>query len=88
MSSVKWGPFCLILNVVINTLLTIEPNIDGVSMVARKGTVKPVCNDHLSNKIYYLQFIQYCVLMKTEGTDLLLLTIPAIWSSFRWPLAT
>ena len=26
--------------------------------------------------------------MKTEGTNLLLLTISAFWSSFRWPLAT
>ena len=33
------------------------------------GTVKPVCNDHLYDKIYYLWLIQYCVLMKTEGTN-------------------
>ena len=26
--------------------------------------------------------------MKTEGTNLLLLTISAFWSSSRWPLAT
>ena len=32
------------------------------------STVKPVCNDHLFNKINYLWFIQKCVLMKTEGT--------------------
>ena len=32
-------------------------------------TVKPVCNDHLYNKIYYLCLIQLCVLMKTEGTN-------------------
>ena len=51
-------------------------------------TVKPVCNDHLYNKIYYLLFIQQCVLMKTEGTNLLLLTISAFWSPSRWPLAT
>ena len=51
-------------------------------------TVKPVCNDHLSNKIYYLWFIQKCVLMKIEGTNLLLLTISAFWSSSptRWAL--
>ena len=42
-------------------------------------TVKPVCNDHLYNKIYYLWFFQQCVLMKTEGTNLLLLTISAFW---------
>ena len=24
-------------------------------------TVKPVCNDHLYNKIFYLWYIQYCV---------------------------
>ena len=51
-------------------------------------TVKPVCNDHLSNKIYYLLFIQWCVLMKTEGSNSLLLTISAFWSSSRWPMAT
>ena len=26
--------------------------------INNKNTVKPVCNDHLSNKIYYLWFIQ------------------------------
>ena len=52
------------------------------------NTVKPVCNDHLYNKIHYLWFIQECVLMKTEGTNLLLLTISAFWSSSRWPMAT
>ena len=52
------------------------------------STVKPVCNDHLYNKIYFLWFIQLCVLMKTEGTDLLLITISAFCSSSRWPLAT
>ena len=52
------------------------------------NTVKPVCNDHLYNKIYYLWFIQQCVLMKTESTNLLLLTLSAFWSSSRWPLAT
>ena len=51
-------------------------------------TVKPVCNDHLYNKIHNLWFIQECVLMKTGGTNLLLLTIYAFWGSSRWPLAT
>ena len=51
-------------------------------------TVKPVCNDHLYNKIDYLSFIQSCVLMNIEGTNLLVLTISAFWSSSRWPLAT
>ena len=41
-------------------------------------TVKPVCNDHLCNKMYYLRFIQQWVLMKTAGTNLLLLTISAL----------
>ena len=50
-------------------------------------TVKPVDNDHLYNKIRYLWFIQKCVLMKTEGTNLLLVTISAFWRSSRWPLA-
>ena len=43
-------------------------------------TVKPVCNDHLYNKICYMWFIQNCVYIKTEGTNLLLLTIAAFWS--------
>ena len=51
-------------------------------------TVKPVCYDHLHNQIYCLWFIQQCVLMKIAGTNVLLLTISAIWSSSRWPLAT
>ena len=38
-------------------------------------TVKPVCNDHLYNKIHYLWFVQWCALMETEGTNLLLLSI-------------
>ena len=50
--------------------------------------VKLVCNDHLYDKIHYLWFIQQCVLMKTEGTNLLLLIFSAFWSSSRWPLAT
>ena len=50
-------------------------------------TVKPACNDHPYNKIYYLWFIQQWVLMKTEGINLLLLTISAFWNSTRWPLA-
>ena len=52
------------------------------------GTVKPVCKDHLYNKICYLWFIQYCVWLKTKGSNLLLLTISAFWGSSRWPLAT
>ena len=51
-------------------------------------TVNPVCNDHFYNYIHYQRFIQQCVLMKTEGINLLLLTISAFWSSSRWPLAT
>ena len=51
-------------------------------------TMKPVYNDHLYNKIYYLQFIQKCILMKTEGTNIILVTMSAFWSSSRWPLAT
>ena len=31
--------------------------------------MKPVCNDHLYNEIYYLWFIQLCDLMMTEGTN-------------------
>ena len=51
-------------------------------------TVKPVCNDHLYNKSFYLWFIQKYALMMTEGTNLLVLTISAFWGSSRWPLAT
>ena len=39
--------------------------------------VKPVYNDHLYNKVYYLQFIQKYVLMKTEGTNIILVTMSA-----------
>ena len=42
------------------------------------STVKPVCNDHLYNEFYYLWFIEQCVLMKTGGTNLLVLTIAAL----------
>ena len=42
----------------------------------------------LYDKIYCLWFIQWCVLMKAERTNLLLLKISAFWSSSRWPLAT
>ena len=49
------------------------------------NTVKCFCNDHLYDKTYYLWFIQYCVLMKTECTYLLLLTISAFWSSLGGP---
>ena len=53
-----------------------------------EDTVKPVYNDHLYSKIYYLWLFQQCVFMKTESTNLLLLTISAFWSSSRWPMAT
>ena len=51
------------------------------------ATVKPVCNDHLYYKIYHLCFIQHCVLMKTEGANLLVLTM-FFCNSSRWPLVT
>ena len=44
------------------------------------NTVKPVCSDHLYNKLYHLWFIQLCVFMMIEGTNLLVLTISAFWS--------
>ena len=69
MSSAKWRPFCLGLNVLetwryviwyfelttpIARLygqdMSIYTNIDGI-------TVKPVYNDHIYNKTYYLWFI-------------------------------
>ena len=46
-----------------------KPSDDYIS------TVKPVCNDHLYNKIHHLWFIQSCVLMKIEGNNSLVLTI-------------
>ena len=42
---------------------------------AYTDTAKPVCNDHLYDEIYHLWFIQKCVSIMTEGTNLLLLTI-------------
>ena len=59
-----------------------------LSIGAFPYTVKPVCSDHLYNKTFYLWFIQWCALMKTEGVNLLLLAKSASWSSSRWPLAT
>ena len=44
--------------------------------VPEAGRVKPVRNGHLYNKMYYLWFIQR-VLMVTDGTNLLVLTIIA-----------
>ena len=49
----------------------------GENFSALQTTVKPVYNDHLYNDIYYLWFIQQCVLRKNEGTHSLLLTISA-----------
>ena len=65
----------------------LQRNILAVSM-QMQYTVKPVYNEHPYNKIYHLWFIQLCVLMKAEGTNLLFLTISAFWSSSRWPLST
>ena len=39
-----------------------------------------VTTTSLYNNIYFLWFIQQCVLMKTEGTNLFLITISAFWS--------
>ena len=53
------------------------PPPSNESFVNVNCTVKPVCNDHLYDKIYHQLSIQECVLMKTEGTNLLVLTISA-----------
>ena len=46
---------------------SIKQHVDGITIIAteyaivngqKAYTVKPVCNDHLYNKIYYLWFIQ------------------------------
>ena len=66
----------------------LNPLVAAERLKSNQSTVKPVCNDHLYNKIYFLWFIQKCALMKTEGTNLLFITISAFWSSSRWPLAT
>ena len=47
---------------------------------SNENTKKPVCNDHLCNEINFLWFIQECVLMMIEGTNVLVLTISAFWS--------
>ena len=65
-----------------------QNNFTGSGITLLSNTVKYVCSDHLNNNINYLWFIQQCVLMETEGINLLLLTISAFCSSFRWPLAT
>ena len=63
----------------------IEVWTEGTSKMRQHNpdTVNSVCNDHLYNKSYYLWFIQQCGLMITEGTNLLVLTIYAYWSSSR-----
>ena len=38
--------------------LSPAPQSDPIYSIMRAGTVKPVCNDHLYNKIYYLWLIQ------------------------------
>ena len=43
--------------------------------------MKPVYNDDFYNKMYHLWFIQQCVLMKADGTNLLLLTFSAFWNN-------
>ena len=71
-----------------NTSTLVKWMASGLVLNRQQVTVKPVCNDHLYNKIYYLWFIQLCALMMTEGVNLLMLTISAFWSPSRWPLAT
>ena len=51
-----------------------------------RNTVKPVSNDRLYDKIDYLWFIQWCVLMKAEGTNLLLVTISAFQKAEKYPI--
>ena len=63
-------------------------NYENQILNEKIDTAKPVYNDHLYDKFYYLWFIQQCVLMTTEDANLLVLTISAFWSSSRWPLAT
>ena len=53
--------------------------LKNIWYLSKSRTVKPVYNDHLYNKMYHLWFIQLSVLMKTECTNLLLLTISAFW---------
>ena len=47
----------------------VSSSVVGTKWFKHDGTVKPACNDHLYNKIYYLWFIQWSVLMMTEGTN-------------------
>ena len=49
----------------------VKVGLSQLKWVCSSGTVKPVSNDHLYNKIYYLWFIQWYILIKTEGTNLL-----------------
>ena len=63
-SSAKWRPFCLGLSVLkISNLFSLIRRHDSKwPMIYRVtfsvNTVKPVCNDHLYNKSYYVWFIQ------------------------------
>ena len=38
--------------------------------------------------VYAYMYAYMYTVMKTEGTNLLVLTMSAFWSSSRWPLAT
>ena len=68
MSSGKCRPLCLGLNVLIplsNLIIGVICIVSGLSVDVLSesigdimNTVKPVCNDHLYNKIYYQCFIQ------------------------------
>ena len=64
--------------------LILYKHIQLVGNKTNTYTVKNVRNDLLYSKIYWL----WCVLMQIKGNNLLLLTISAFWSSFRWPRDT
>ena len=78
--SLSWAAFRMA--VLLNSKLSSDKpaNRDCCILAEVSHTVKLVCNDHLYNEMFHMWFIQYCVLMKTEGTNLLLLTISAFWS--------
>ena len=58
------------------------------SMYVYDYTVKPVCNDHLSNKIYYLWFFSVMCFNKNWWYQFTRANNFCLWSSSRWPVAT
>ena len=89
-----WGPTKKLYNIAQSEYKSVCVNLgaemlsqeasEGDTLIQWNLSVTTTCVKILLSVIFF----QYCVLMKTEGINLLLLAISALWSSSRWPLAT